>query len=60
MVVDEDPRFTRDYLDPSKRFDRERCAGCLRGRHRDSLVEVEYPLGHRAAAPKPSRSCATS
>jgi 2-methylcitrate dehydratase len=46
MVVEEDPRYTRDYLDPSKRF----IANAVRVMFADGtatdLVEVEVPLGH--------------
>lgn len=47
MVVSEDPRFSRDYLDPEKRS----IANSLRIVFRDGTttetVTVEYPIGHR-------------
>lgn len=46
MVVEEDARYTADYLDPSKRF----IANAVRVVFSDGtpteLVEVEVPLGH--------------
>jgi 2-methylcitrate dehydratase len=47
MVVYEDPRFSRDYLDPTKRS----IANAVQVFYRDGTateqVVVEYPLGHR-------------
>jgi 2-methylcitrate dehydratase len=47
MVVREEPRYSRDYLDPEKRS----IANAVRLVYRDGTtsrrVEVEYPLGHR-------------
>ena len=47
MAVDEDPRYTPDYLDPEKRS----IANALQIEFADgsasARVEVEYPLGHR-------------
>ncbi|MBX5467497.1 MAG: bifunctional 2-methylcitrate dehydratase/aconitate hydratase [Firmicutes bacterium] len=46
-VVEEDPRYSRDYLDPAKRS----IANAVQVRFLDGsateAVEVEYPLGHR-------------
>lgn len=47
MVVEHDPRFTTDYLDPSKRS----IANAVQVRFSDGSstekVTVEYPVGHR-------------
>lgn len=47
MEVSEEPRYTRDYLDPGKRS----IANALRIEFTDGTqtdrVEVEYPVGHR-------------
>ena len=47
MAVEEDPRYTPDYLDPEKRS----IANALQIEFADgsasARVEVEYPLGHR-------------
>jgi 2-methylcitrate dehydratase len=47
MVTVEDPRYSRDYLDPDKRS----IAGAVQVYFLDGsstpLVEIEYPLGHR-------------
>lgn len=47
MTVVENPRFSRDYLDPDKRS----IANALQVMFRDGTsterVEIEYPLGHR-------------
>ncbi len=47
MVVTEQPRYTRDYLDPDKRS----IANALQVEFDDGTatdrIEVEYPLGHR-------------
>jgi 2-methylcitrate dehydratase len=46
-VITEEPRYSRDYLDPDKRS----IASAVRVRFADGTatepVEVEYPLGHR-------------
>jgi 2-methylcitrate dehydratase len=46
MVVEEDPRYTRDYLDPSKRFIANAVRVVFRDGSATDLVEVEVPLGH--------------
>ena len=58
-IVVEEPRYTRDYLDPAKRS----IANAVRVTFRDGSaterVEVEYPLGHprrRAEALEPVRA----
>ena len=47
MEVVEDPRYSRDYLDPAKRS----IAGAVQLFFRDGSaserIEIEYPLGHR-------------
>lgn len=47
IVLTEEPRYSRDYLDPDKRS----IASAVRVRFADGTstdtVEVEYPLGHR-------------
>jgi 2-methylcitrate dehydratase len=47
MEIVEDPRYSRDYLDPEKRS----IANAIEVRFRDGTstarVEVEYPVGHR-------------
>jgi 2-methylcitrate dehydratase len=46
MVVEEDPRYTRDYLDPSKRFIANAVRVVFTDGSATGLVEVEVPLGH--------------
>jgi 2-methylcitrate dehydratase len=46
MVVEEDPRYTRDYLDPSKRFIANAVRVVFADGSATELVEVEVPLGH--------------
>jgi 2-methylcitrate dehydratase len=46
MGVDEDPRYTRDYLDPSKRFIANAVRVVFGDGSATDLVEVEVPLGH--------------
>jgi 2-methylcitrate dehydratase len=46
MVVEEDPRYTRDYLDPSKRFIGNAVRVVFADGSATELVEVEVPLGH--------------
>jgi 2-methylcitrate dehydratase len=46
MVVEEDPRYTRDYLDPSKRFIANAVRVVFADGSATDLVEVEVPLGH--------------
>jgi 2-methylcitrate dehydratase len=47
MQVIEDPRFTREYLDPNKRSIGNRIEIIFRDGSRTDSVEVEYPIGHR-------------
>jgi 2-methylcitrate dehydratase len=46
MVVEEDPRYTRDYLDPSKRFIANAVRVVFADGTATDVVEVEVPLGH--------------
>jgi 2-methylcitrate dehydratase len=46
MVVEEDARYTRDYLDPSKRFIANAVRVVFVDGTATDLVEVEVPLGH--------------
>ena len=47
MVVEEDRRYSADYLDPAKRSIANRIAVVFRDGSRTDEIEVEYPLGHR-------------
>jgi 2-methylcitrate dehydratase len=47
MVVTEDPRFTRDYLDPAKRSIGNSVQVIFRDGTSTEKVTVEYPIGHR-------------
>ncbi len=47
MVVVEDARYTRDYLDPQKRSISNRIQVVFQDTSATDAVEVEYPLGHR-------------
>jgi 2-methylcitrate dehydratase len=47
MVVKEDARYTREYLDPGKRSIANAVQVFFRDRTRTEKVEVEYPIGHR-------------
>lgn len=47
MVVTEDPRYSRDYLDPTLRSISNRIRVSFRDGTSTPEVEVEYPLGHR-------------
>jgi 2-methylcitrate dehydratase len=47
MVVLEDPRYTRDYLDPSKRSIGNAVQVLFKDGSATEKVEVEYPVGHR-------------
>jgi 2-methylcitrate dehydratase len=46
MVVEEDPRYTRDYLDPDKRFIANAVRVVFADGSTTGLAEVEVPLGH--------------
>jgi 2-methylcitrate dehydratase len=47
MVVAEDPRYSREYLDPEKRSIANAVQVFFRDGNCTEKVEVEYPLGHR-------------
>jgi len=47
MEVVEEPRYSRDYLDPEKRSIANAVQVFFRDGSRTDRVEVEYPLGHR-------------
>ncbi|MBI3918743.1 MAG: bifunctional 2-methylcitrate dehydratase/aconitate hydratase [Betaproteobacteria bacterium] len=47
MVVREDKRYTRGYLDPVKRTNAHAIRVQFEDGSRSERVEVEYPLGHR-------------
>lgn len=47
MVVKEDPRYSRDYLDPEKRSIANAVQVFFRDGSCTEKVEVAYPLGHR-------------
>jgi 2-methylcitrate dehydratase len=47
MEVVEDPRYSRDYLDPDKRSISNALQVFFRDGSCTERVEVEYPLGHR-------------
>jgi 2-methylcitrate dehydratase PrpD len=47
MVVREDPRYTREYLEPDKRAIANAVRIFFRDGSATETVEVEYPVGHR-------------
>jgi 2-methylcitrate dehydratase len=47
MTVAEDPRYTREYLDPDRRSIANAVQVFFADGTRTEKVEVEYPLGHR-------------
>ncbi len=47
MTAREDPRYTRDYLDPSKRSITNAVQVFFTDGTSTARIEVEYPLGHR-------------
>jgi 2-methylcitrate dehydratase len=47
MEVIEDPRYTRDYLDPQKRSIANAVQVFFKDGSQTEMVEVEYPLGHK-------------
>jgi len=47
MEVVEEPRYSRDYLDPEKRSIANAVQVFFRDGSSTEMVEVEYPLGHR-------------
>ena len=47
MIVDEDPRYSADYLDPDKRSIANAVQVFFRDGASTGRVAIEYPLGHR-------------
>jgi 2-methylcitrate dehydratase len=47
MVVQEDPRYTREYLEPDKRAIANAVQIFFRDGSKTEKIEVEYPVGHR-------------
>ncbi len=47
MTVSEDPRYTREYLDPDKRAIGNAVQVFFRDGSSSEKVEVDYPIGHR-------------
>jgi len=47
MTVRENPRFTRDYYDPAKRYIGNAVQVFFRDGSSTERIEVEYPIGHR-------------
>ena len=47
MVVQEDARYTREYLEPDKRSIANAVQVFFRDGSATEKVEVEYPIGHR-------------
>jgi len=47
MVVHEDPRYTKEYLEPDKRSIANAVQVSFRDGSATEKVEIEYPLGHR-------------
>jgi 2-methylcitrate dehydratase len=47
MVVTEDPRMSREYLDPAKRSIGNAVQVVFRGGQATEKVAVDYPIGHR-------------
>ncbi len=47
MVVEEEPRYSRDYLDPDKRSIGNAVQVFFKDGSDTGKVEMEYPLGHR-------------
>jgi len=47
MMVQEDPRYTRDYLDPNKRSIANAVQVFFKDGTSTEKIEVEYPIGHR-------------
>jgi 2-methylcitrate dehydratase len=47
MTCVEDPRYSRDYLDPEKRSIANAVQVFFKDGTKTDVVEVEYPLGHR-------------
>jgi 2-methylcitrate dehydratase len=52
MEVEENPAFTRDYLDPQKRSIGNSVQVFFRGGGSTAKIAVEYPVGHRRRRPE--------
>jgi 2-methylcitrate dehydratase len=52
MTVAEDPRYTREYLEPDKRSIANAVQVFFKGGGATERVEVEYPIGHRRRRPE--------
>jgi 2-methylcitrate dehydratase len=47
MVVSENPRFTKDYFDPEKRYIGNSVQVFFKDGTRTEKVSIDYPIGHR-------------
>ncbi len=47
MVVAEEPRYSKDYLDPDKRSIANAIQVFFKDGSASDVIEIEYPLGHR-------------
>ena len=47
MEVQEEPRYSKDYLDPAKRSIANRLQVFFKGGDSTEAVDIEYPVGHR-------------
>ena len=47
MVVSENPRFTREYFDPGKRYIGNSVQVFFKGGEATEKVSIDYPIGHR-------------
>jgi len=47
MIVQEDPRFSREYLEPDKRSIANAVQVFFNDGTKTEKVEIEYPIGHR-------------
>ncbi|MEX2367350.1 MAG: bifunctional 2-methylcitrate dehydratase/aconitate hydratase [Pseudohongiellaceae bacterium] len=47
MTIEEDPRYSKDYLDPDKRSIANAVQVFYKDGSSTSRIEIEYPLGHR-------------
>jgi len=47
MMVKENPQFTKDYFDPSKRYIGNSVQVCFADGSKTEKVSIDYPIGHR-------------
>ena len=47
MTVKENPRFTRDYFDPDKRYIGNSVQVFFKGGSKTQRISIDYPIGHR-------------